>query len=229
MEKNIRNYIKLAYDSILDWSYDRKIGIEFKKLDEIHLSSDEEKELVEAIDKFALAQEPLIRYVYNLDDRNKGCESIKVAAAIFGINPNKAIGMLSRLYNSILDFCSIPGGKLLWFFVRIVEDRQSSERAMEVVESIRAEYEAMIDGDHTVLREAIENFDLSNRLYRSLKLKGVNTVGDFKDLIEYNEPGKFLWYSNMPKFGHVMASEAIKKIAIPCGLVDKVDALDYIM
>ena len=228
MEKNISNYIKLAYDSILDWSYDRKIGIEFKKLDEIHLSSDEEKELVEAIDKFAIAQEPLIRYVYNLDSEDGGCESVKVAALMFDITPNRAIGMLSRLYDSISEFCRIPGGKLLWFFVRIVEDQQSNERATEVVESIRAEYEAMINGDHTVLHEAIENFDLSNRLYRSLKLSGINTIGDFKELIDRNKPGE-LWYNKIPKFGHAMASEAIKKIAIPCSLINPANALEYVM
>ena len=228
MEKNVYNYLKLTYDSILDWSYGRKIGIEFKKLNEIHLSSDEEKELVEAIDKFALAKEPVIRYIYNLDGENKGCESVKIAALMSGITPNRAIGMLGRLYDSISEFCRISGGKLLWFFVRIVEDQQPSEEAVEVVESIRAEYEAMISGGHTVLNEAIENFDLSNRLYRSLKLSGVNTVGDFKELIDRNEPGK-LWYSRIPKFGHAMASEAIKKIAIPCGLVDPANALEYVM
>ena len=228
MEKNVHNYLKLAYDSVLNWSYDRKIGIEFKKLDEIHLSSDEEKELVEAIDKFALARESVIRHIYNLDRENKGCESVKIAALMSGITPNRAIGMLSRLYQSISEFCRIPGGKLLWFFVRIVEDRQSGERAMEVVKSIRAEYEAMINGDHTVLHEAIENFDLSNRLYRSLKLSGINTIGDFKELIDRNEPGK-LWYSRIPKFGHGMASEAIKKIAIPCNLINPANALEYVM
>lgn len=228
MEKNISNYIKLAYDSVLDWSYDRKLGIEFKKLNEIKLSSDEEKELVEAIDKFALARESVIRHIYNLDGENKGCESVKIAALMSGITPNRAIAMLSRLYDSISEFCQIPGGRLLWFFVRIVEDPQSDGKAIEVIQSIRAEYEAMINGDHTVMNEAIENFDLSNRLYRSLKLKGINTVGDFKDLIDCNKPGE-LWYSKMPKFGRAMASEAIKMIAIPCGLIDKVDALDYIM
>lgn len=220
MEKQINNYTTLIHDIVSEWSRRSTTPeILIKPLSEVSLSSAEGEQLIEGIDQFV--QDKFIRCLYNLDSGIEGRAFFMAAAAESGVTPEAGLSRLDKICRRLPDVCCSPGGKLSWFLLKIAKDQQTEE-AQELIDRIGNRPMDRVES------QLVDNFNLSIKLRNSLARARVITVGDLKNLLGSNQSAGLRWYSKIHGMGRGLASEAIEKIAIPCGLIDPVDAVKYI-
>lgn len=208
------------YDVVFDWS--RILAtpkIALKSLSEVSLSPAEEEQLIEGIDQFV--QDQFIRRLYNLDSGIEGRAFFMAAAAESGVTPEAGLSRLDKICRRLPDVCCAPGGKLSWFLLKIAKDQQTEE-ARGLLDDIQDRPMDAVEG------QLIDNFNLSIKLRNCLARAGVITVGDLRSILNSNESAGLRWYSKIHGMGRGLASEAIEKIAIPCGLIDPAEAIKYI-